>query len=59
MTLKKPDIVLANELTNKLAHITYLIFIEKENKEEVKELKKELLKTTKEINKLYSKYDLI
>jgi hypothetical protein len=53
---KKPDFITANDLTNKLAFLTYRLFIERDNKELVEEIKKQIKDTAKAINKLYSEY---
>ena len=55
----KPDFITANELTNKLAFLTFNLFIQREDKKQVDEIKKQIKETTKKINSLYSKYWLI
>ena len=56
---KRNDFILANDLTNKLAFLTFNLFVEKENKAKCDMLKKEIKETTKKINDLYKKHGIL
>lgn len=56
---KENDFIIANDLTNKLAFLTFTLFIEKEDKTKCEMLKKEIKETAKKINDLYKKYNIL